>query len=158
MRKILFLLIIVVALFVSSSQSYTQQSLIETLEQWLPDKPLEEPLTKLEIPYWGRTISVEQSGYYYFVEFLIRKGTHFFTFGLLATAVYWILPARRYRTIITLTITLALAIGDEFHQSLTTGRTPYRYDVLIDMLGAFTFISCISLLSITKQKLSSHKD
>lgn len=157
MRKILFLFIIVVALFVSSSQSYKQQSLITTLEQWLPAKPLEEQLSVLEIPYWGRIISVEQSGYYYFVEFLIRKGAHFFTFGLLATAIYWILPARRYRTIITIAITFALAIGDEFHQSLTAGRTPYPYDVVIDMVGAFTFLLIIQTFSRKKQRLSSHK-
>lgn len=157
MRKILFLFIIIVALFVSSSQSYKQQSLITTLEQLLPSKPLESQLSVLEIPYWERIISVEQSGYYYFVEFLIRKGAHFFTFGLLATAIYWVLSMRRYRAIITLAITLAFAIGDEFHQSLTVGRTPYPYDVMIDMTGAFTFIFCIWIFTITKQKLPSHK-
>ncbi|WP_252501989.1 VanZ family protein [Sporosarcina sp. Marseille-Q4943] len=148
MRKFLFLLIIVGVLFFSSGQTYEQQSLIPTLEEQLPSKPLESQLANLQIPYWGKIVSVEERGYYAFVEFLLRKAAHFFIFGLLAIAVYSILPKFRYRTIVALVITLALAIGDEYHQSLTGGRTPSSKDVLLDMTGAFTFLILFRLIQL----------
>ncbi|MCM3709228.1 VanZ family protein [Sporosarcina luteola] len=148
MRKSLFLLIIVGALFFSSGQTYEQQSIIPTLEDKLPSKPLESQLAKLQIPYWGKTISIEERGYYPFVEFLLRKAAHFFIFGLLAIALYSILPRFSYRTVVALFITLALAIGDEYHQSLTGGRTPSSKDVLLDMAGAFTFLIVYRLIQL----------
>jgi len=51
MKKPLVLLFLVIILFLSSGQTYEQQSLIPTLQEMLPDKPLEEQLAKLEIPY-----------------------------------------------------------------------------------------------------------
>src|SRR5690606_39990537 len=93
-----------------------------------------------------------ERGYYPFVEFLLRKAAHFFIFGLLAIAVYSILPKFSYRTIIALIITLALAIGDEYHQSLTGGRTPSSKDVLIDMSGAFTFLIIYRLIQLALAK------
>ena len=56
MRKliVLFVLLIVLTmLFMSSGQTYEQQSLVPELEKWLPGKPLESLLATLEIPYWG---------------------------------------------------------------------------------------------------------
>ncbi len=121
MKKLLMffiLLAVLSTLFVSSGQTYEQQSLVPSLQQWLPGKPLEGLLSKLEIPYWGKTISVEERGYYYFIEFLLRKGAHFFIFGVLAVLVYSVLPSRRFRTIIAARVTLIVAMSDEFHQSL----------------------------------------
>ncbi|MFS0689441.1 VanZ family protein [Sporosarcina sp. 179-K 8C2 HS] len=148
MRRLLFLLVIVGVLFFSSGQTYEQQSLIPTLEERLPSKPLESQLEKLEIPYWGNIVSVEERGYYAFVEFLIRKGAHVFIFGLLAIVVYSILPKIRYRTIVALLITLAFAIGDEYHQSFTGGRTATSNDVLLDMAGAVTFLLTLRLIQL----------
>lgn len=152
MRKILFLLVIIGALFFSSGQTYEQQSIIPALEEWLPSKPFESQLAKLQIPYWGKIVSVQERGYYPFVEFLLRKAAHFFTFGLLAIAVYIILPTINYRTIIALFITLVLAIGDEYHQSLTGGRTPSSKDVLLDMSGAITFLIIYRLIQLKLSK------
>ena len=146
MRKFLFLLAIIAVLFVSSSQTYEQQSIVPTLQNLLPDKPLETQLAKLHIPYWGHTISVEERGYYYFVEFLLRKSAHFFIFGLLALAVYYVLPRFRFKTIVAFVITVGFAIADEYHQSLTGGRTPSAQDVLLDAAGAFTFLLIFRVL------------
>jgi len=161
MRKIILLLLVIATLFVSSGQSYEQQSLIPTLEKWLPSKPLEAPLSKLEIPYWGKTISVEERGYYYFVEFLMRKSAHFLIFGVLATIIYWIIPAARpKRMLIAFLLTTAFAIADEYHQSLTGGRTPSRKDVLLDMSGAATFLFLIQIFphkKIKKKPIKSNK-
>lgn len=138
MRKVLVALLIIVVLFISSSQTYEQQSLIPSLGKWLPSKPFEEILTKLEIPYWGYTVSVDERGYYAFVEFLLRKSAHFFIFGFLAIAIYTSLPRSGVRTLFALVITLLLACADEYHQSLTGGRTASLHDVSLDMSGALT--------------------
>jgi len=145
MRKILLLLSILFVLFISSGQSYEQQSLIPTLQNWLPGKPFEFLLSKLQIPYWGITVSVEERGYYYFVEFLLRKAAHFFIFGFLALAIYAVLPKRLPRIRTAAFLTFLLAIADEYHQSLTGGRTQSIQDVLLDTAGA---ISALLLLQV----------
>lgn len=149
MRKIIYLLVfvgILIGLFFSSSQSYEQQSLIPKLEQTLPNKPLETALSKLQIPYWGTIISVEERGYYYFVEFLLRKSAHFFIFGLLALVIYVILPKHSLRLATAALLTLLLAISDEYHQSLTSGRTATILDIYLDMAGAITFLALLGII------------
>ncbi|MFC5589119.1 VanZ family protein [Sporosarcina soli] len=153
MKKIIVLFILLGILFVSSAQTYEQQSLIPTLKEWLPDKPLEASLSKLQVPYWGKTISIEERGYYHFVEFLLRKSAHFFIFGILATVIYSLLPKHAFRMLTATIITLLFAIGDEYHQSLTGGRTPTVNDVILDMSGAITFLLLLRLLLWVKPKL-----
>ncbi|QUG40581.1 VanZ family protein [Psychrobacillus sp. INOP01] len=153
MKKLIFLLILVTILFFSSSQTYEQQSLIPLFEDFLVAKPLEAPLQKLEIPYWGRTISVEERGYYHFVEFVIRKSAHFFLFGLVALVFYGVLPKVRYRFLLAMLSTLVLAIADEFHQQLTGGRTPSWQDVFLDMSGALTFLCVFICVKCMRQKI-----
>lgn len=145
MRKFIVLLFLIAVLFISSGQTYEQQSIIPDLQKWLPGKPLESLLSKLEIPYWGITVSVEERGYYYFIEFLLRKGAHFFIFGCIATAIFAILPRFKNRLLIAAFITLLIAISDEYHQSLTGGRTPSAQDVILDMAGAVTALIFIGL-------------
>lgn len=158
MRKLIVLLILLTVLFISSGQTYEQQSIIPTLQEWLPNKPLESLLMKLEFPYWGIKVSIEERGYYYFIEFLIRKSAHFFIFAFIAAAVYAVLPKLRFRLQIAAVITLMLAFLDEFHQYLTGGRTPSLQDVLLDMLGALTALVVIYIVSlITAHKSSSKK-
>ena len=142
MRKILLLLFILIVLFTSSGQTYEQQSLIPTLEKWMPGKPFESFLSIFQIPYWGIKVSIEERGYYYFVEFLLRKSAHFFIFGFLAITIYSVLPKHMYRLYMAAFITLFIAIADEFHQSLTGGRTPSFQDVILDMAGAITALLC----------------
>lgn len=151
MKKLIFLIAILIALFISSSQTYEEQSLIPQLREMLPNEPLEEPLSKLEIPYWGKTVSIEERGYYKFVEFLIRKGAHLLTFGALAAAIYWVLPKFRFRWITAFLITVACASLDEYHQSLTGGRTPTMQDVALDTAGAFIALTLIYLIRRLKR-------
>lgn len=156
MKKYLFLLLIVALLFLSSGQTYEQQSLIPKLKEWLPDRPLEGFLSALQVPYWGRTISVESKGYYHFIEFLIRKGAHIVSFGALAAAIFAVLPKIRFRYLAAFGLTVIAAVLDEYHQSLTGGRTPYLGDVALDAFGAALALSLIALLlkrnKMTKQK------
>ena len=140
-------------LFVSSGQTYEQQSIVPELEKWLPGKPLESVLSKLEVPYWGIMVSVEERGYYDFVEFLLRKSTHFFGFGFIAIAVYSVLPKHRYRILTAAFITFLIAIADEYHQSLTSGRTQSFQDVMLDTAGAITALIVLRfILLVTRRK------
>lgn len=156
-RKLLFLLLFLTAIFISSSQTYEQQSLISTLKRLLPDQPLIGFLSTLEFTYWGRAISVEERGYYYFVEFLIRKSAHFIVFGCLALLIYRMLPNRRGRLAGTLIISLFLALGDEFHQSFTGGRTATLQDVYLDMAGAIVFLFGMFFVRVLKMAVRNLK-
>ncbi len=148
MKKILLLLFILIVLFNSSGQSYEQQSLIPTLQNMLPGKPFESLLSIFKIPYWGITVSVEERGYYYFVEFLLRKGAHFFIFGFLALAVFWVIPKRLPRYRLAASITFLLAAADEFHQSLTGGRTASFQDVVLDTAGAIFALCLLKIILV----------
>jgi len=148
MKKYLWFLLILIILFISSGQTYEQQSLIPTLKQWFPGEPFKSLLSTLQIPYWGRIISVEERGYYYFLEFLIRKGAHIVTFGALAIAAF--IMTKRY--ILSFILTIALACIDEFHQSLTGGRTPTIQDVYLDTFGAFLALLFIFIWNKIRNK------
>ncbi|MDN7241746.1 VanZ family protein [Planococcus sp. N028] len=139
MKKILLLLLLLGILFISSGQTYEQQTLIPTLEKYLVSKPFEGLLSYLHIPYYGIMVSIEERGYFAFIEFLLRKGAHLFMFGALAIAVFVLLPKPKFW--LAFAITVGLAFLDEFHQSLTGGRTPTGQDVLLDSIGAFIALS-----------------
>lgn len=146
MKYLLILLLLLSFLFFSSSQTYEEQSLIGLLHYWLPNRPLESILSLIKIPYWGRIVSVEERGYYYFIEFCLRKGAHFVLFGLVGSAFYLLLQRFRFRVPLALCCTLICACADEYHQSLTGGRTPSWQDVLLDTTGACFFITIIALI------------
>ncbi|MDW0108869.1 VanZ family protein [Sporosarcina aquimarina] len=145
---VVLLIGIIVGLSISSSQTYEQQTIVPKLQELLPNQPLEQPLSKLQIPYWGKTISVEERGYYYFLEFLVRKSAHFFTFGALAAVFYWLLPKFRLRFFLAAFLTFTAASADEFHQSLTGGRTATWQDVLLDMSGALVFLLIVKIIEL----------
>jgi VanZ family protein len=142
-RKVIALIVLLCILFMSSGQSYEQQSIVPNLEKWLPSKPMESLLSTLEVPYWGIKVSIEERGYYAFIEFLIRKSAHFFTFGLMAITIYAVLPKWKFRILTATFITFLVAVTDEFHQSLTAGRTASLQDVMLDMMGAVTALSLL---------------
>lgn len=148
MKKYILLILILLALFYSSGQTYEEQSLIPDLKRFLPNEPLKGILSTLQVPYWGTTVSIEERGYHAFVEFLIRKGAHVFIFGALAAAVYYAI--RKF--ILAFVITVGFAIIDEYHQSLTGGRTPTIHDVLLDSFGAAMVLLVIFLIKKYRPK------
>lgn len=156
MKRLIPITILLVLVFISSGQTAEQQSLVTSLEEWLPNKPFESVLSHLQIPYWGILVSIEERGYYPFLEFLIRKGTHFFYFGIVALAVYIALPKRKNRTILATILTFFLAIIDELHQSLTSGRTATVQDVLLDTAGAISALLLYKYVSSIKQRKSAN--
>ncbi|HWI47217.1 MAG TPA: VanZ family protein [Rummeliibacillus sp.] len=149
MKKYIPLLILLLAIFISSSQTYEQQTIVPTLQQHFPNEPLKPLLSLLHFHYYGMEISVDSRGYYYFLEFLFRKATHFCTFGAIGLALYIALPRLHYRLIVAVVMTFIFAAVDEIHQHFTAGRTASLQDVLLDTAGAITFLiiyKCIRLL------------
>lgn len=156
MKKGLALVIVgLLIVFSMSNMSYEQQTIVPTLKDILKDKPFEAPLSQLEIPYWGTIISVESRGYFYFVEFLIRKATHFFGYGILAIIFYLFYTKLNWRlpTVLAFFTVVIIASLDEFRQSMIPGRSGVFDDVILDACGALTFLIFINLLkSIFKKE------
>ncbi len=116
-------------IFVFSSQTYEQQTLVPIMRRIIPGEPFSELLSQIQLKYWGMTISVETRGYYYFLEFLIRKFAHLLLFGCLAVALFSVIMLTKPRKVwpvilISFIGTGLFAMFDEFHQLQTGGRTP----------------------------------
>ena len=110
-----------VLIFVSSSMSYKDQSLVATIQKGLPSQPF-------------------SLCYAQFVEFFIRKITHFLAYFFIG--YQWTrglsvhVRKKGFPQFLAFFITVLYAITDEFHQGITPGRTPLIQDVFIDALGA----------------------
>lgn len=152
MKKYIPLAVLVIIIFISSSQSYEQQSIVPTLQQLFPNQPLKEFLSLFHIPYWGIEVSVAERGYYYFLEFLIRKAMHMLSFGAIAIALYIALHKKKWRYFYALVLTFALASADELHQSFTVGRTATMADVWLDTVGGFILLTIfVGILAFFKK-------
>lgn len=152
MKKWLVLLAFLVILAISSSMTYEQQTILPTLEEMLANKPFEKQLSVLHIPYWDTVVSVEERGYFKFVEFLIRKLTHFVGFGCIALGLYFAWGKRRYAAGVAIVGTALIASIDEFRQSFTPGRMMSGQDILLDTAGAIVFVVIIVLMKKIKNK------
>lgn len=132
---------IMVLLFISSSMSYKDQSSVGLLQTLLKNRPFETELRQFSFTYAGSIVSVQESGYFQFIEFFIRKFAHFISFFMMGYCwQYALLPKAKYKQstfFVTLLICFSYAVCDEFHQSLTPNRTPLVDDVILDTLGAF---------------------
>lgn len=151
MKKWSVLLLFLIILAISSSMTYEQQSIIPELEELLAHKPFEKQLSVLKIPYWDTVVSIEERGYFKFVEFLIRKFTHFVGFGCIALGIYFAWGKRRFAASLAIAITAVIAMLDEFRQSFTPGRTMSGQDVLVDTAGAIVLVS----IAVVVKKLRS---
>ncbi|MGO2083976.1 VanZ family protein [Vagococcus sp.] len=151
-------LIIMVILFISSSQTYEQQSTVPILQRLLKNEPFKLFLSQFEFHYAGNPISVAEKGYFYFVEFFIRKGAHFFTFFILGGSLFLLLFNRTKSYFISFLTAWMSATGyatlDEGHQMLTGGRSPLFQDVVLDSIGALTacVLACFILWWQTSRK------
>ncbi|GEK34217.1 VanZ family protein [Kurthia sibirica] len=158
MKKYIPLALLIVIIFISSSQSYEQQSIVPTLQKLLPNQPLFDFLSLFHIPYWGIDVSIQERGYYYFLEFLIRKAAHMLSFGAIAIALYIALYPRKRRYLYALVITFALACADELHQSFTIGRTATMSDVWLDTVGGLICLTLFTvILRLFKKKKTKEK-
>ncbi|MBK8420135.1 VanZ family protein [Candidatus Villigracilis saccharophilus] len=71
-------------------------------------------------------------------DYAIKKAGHALGYGLLALSYFHYLKYNARRYWLALSLALAYAITDEFHQSFVSGRHASIFDVVIfDGLGAF---------------------
>lgn len=154
MKKYIFLVIVALCIVTfASNMSYKQQTIVPELRVLLADKPFEETLSLLKIPYWGTIISVESRGYFYFVEFLVRKATHFIGFGIVGTILYLFYRklAWRFPSLLAIATIFVIASLDELRQSFLPGRTGVFSDVLLDSFGAVVFIMVTAMITRKKR-------
>lgn len=161
MKKYISLIIFaLVIVFIASNMSYEQQTIVPELQTLLKDKPFEEELSKIKLTYWGMPISVESRGYYYFIEFLIRKATHFSGFGLIGVIFYLFYRKLNLRLPAYFAIASVFVLGslDEYRQTMQPGRTGLFQDVMIDTAGAFCFVLLAKLVIwlIHRKQLKTH--
>lgn len=86
------------------------------------------------------------SGFGEFLHLMIRKGAHFFEYGVLATLIYnyvkeWI--TSRWVYVYSVIISFLYACTDEFHQTFVPNRSGQITDVLIDTSGAIIAVILI---------------
>lgn len=73
------------------------------------------------------------------LNFLVRKGAHVVSYGILGALAY----RAEKRIGLAMTIVLAVAVADEWHQSTTALRTGSPWDVALDLFGAAMAISLL---------------
>lgn len=146
--------IMMLILYGSSSMTYQDQSVTSNLAVVLKAKPFENLLSSMQFTYGEQLISIQQLGYFEFVEFFIRKGAHFFSYFIIG--FFWFLGLRKRVRHEWLTILLAvlLSIGyasfDELRQSFNPGRTALMADVILDTAGAIVGILMAKFLVYRK--------
>ncbi|MCQ9209796.1 VanZ family protein [Granulicatella seriolae] len=132
-------------IFYSSSMSYQDQSLVSKIQKWLPGQPFSEFLSQINFKYAGTTISVPSLGYAQFIEFFIRKATHFIVYFIIgfnwARGLAGHMKQKPLAYLLAILITVLYAGADEFHQGITPGRTPLIQDVLLDSAGGLLGIA-----------------
>lgn len=157
MKKYIFLVVLALLIvIIASNMSYKQQTIIPELETLLANKPFEEQLSKIHLTYWDRPISVETRGYFYFVEFLIRKGTHFVGYGIIGLLFYLLYRKLEWKLPVLIAIITVFLIAslDEFLQTFSPGRTGIFSDVLIDTAGAICFVFLAKMILMLKNRVS----
>ena len=147
---------VMVVLFISSSQTYAQQSQVGTIDRLLHGEPFKALLTNISFEYAGSKVSIEALGYSKFVEFFIRKGAHFMTYfimgGSFCLGLYFKMRNFWWGGFFGWLAATGYAGMDEFHQQLTGGRTPLFEDVMLDSAGALTAVLVILLVLLAKKQ------
>lgn len=153
MKKFYFIGILLLVLVIFSSMTAEQQSLQHFLQTTLSTKPFEAQLSQLAIPYWDTIVSVDERGYFAFVEFLIRKGAHFLMFATIGVALLQF----QLHPLLVLVIAFSIALGDEFRQSFTPGRTMTMQDVWLDTTGAAFGIALLLIYKKLRQQKATSR-
>lgn len=152
--------VVMAILFFSSSQTYAEQSQQSNLHHWLVNQPFKEFLAQFKFTYAGEVEDATKN-YFTYVEFLIRKTAHFSTYFILGLSWFMGLRRRIGNRGLAGFVAWQAATGyaglDEFHQSLTGGRTPLIQDVVLDSAGALTAVTlAVIFVSIAKRRSQRH--
>lgn len=157
---LLLALLILLALFVSSSMTYHQQEMKPGfIHQHLHF--VEDIVGNWNIKYAGKWHNAHlDGGKASMTEFVIRKLAHFGSYFLLGIFGYlglkrifkiqWLAPIFIWFSAI------AFAAFDEYHQYLTGDRTPSVHDVMLDGAGALTGIVLCLIVILIKNKLNKN--
>lgn len=136
--------VMMAVLFISSSQTYQQQSQVGLIGKVLAGEPFKENLQGTAFMYAGSKVSIADLGYAKFVEFFVRKGAHFFSYFIIGWGLFWGARKKMRLTLLPMVLGWLSATGyaalDEYHQMLTGGRSPLFQDVVLDSVGAATAI------------------
>lgn len=143
-------LVMMVILFITSSQTFAQQDQTKNLGKIFGSQPFFDSFSKVNFKYGGQPVSVADSGYYGFIQFFVRKLAHFMSFFIIGGATYLGLEPRIRNIGLTAAISWLAATGyaaiDEYHQSLTGGRSALFEDIILDSAGAATAITICLLV------------
>jgi VanZ family protein len=142
-------ILIVAGIFYSSAQPYQKQDIRPEISKYVDLEKVEEKWGHVKINYAGSEISIEKKGTANFIEFFIRKGSHFTVFFALGFFVCRAIRANSstFRSaLISFVLVAAYAAIDETHQNFTENRTPHVEDVMIDTAGGTTAILLASFL------------
>lgn len=144
-------------LFISSSQTYEQQSQIGLLTKLFKNEPLKAQLSAISFNYAGQEVSIAVNGYFSFVEFFMRKFAHFATYFIIGGSFFLGLSKKigqlAWAGLFAGLSATGYAGMDEFHQMLTGGRTPLFQDVMLDSCGALAAILfCCLVIGIKKKR------
>lgn len=144
-------------LFISSSQTYQEQSQVGLLSKVLANQPLKDHASNVGFLYAGSEVSIEKLGYFKFVEFFIRKGAHFVSYFIVGWGLFMGTRRKMNLTLLPMVLSWLASAGyaalDEYHQMLTGGRSPMFEDVVLDAFGAATAI----ILTVAVQFLWGRK-
>jgi len=136
LAPVIFILLLI---FAFSSQPYKDQDITPWLASLNQSALLKKLFSWISFTYAGKEISVSALGVAHFIEFFVRKASHFTVFFFLAfftiRALVHFLANKKWRIIISFLIIICYAALDEFHQSFTSGRTPLWEDVVVDSVG-----------------------
>ena len=80
--------------------------------------------------------TIDEDSSRFSINKLVRKTAHLSVFGMLALLIRYALSKSRYQYLIAWSLATLYGVFDEFHQSLTPGRTASINDVGYDSLGA----------------------
>jgi VanZ family protein len=137
-------------IFYASSQPYEKQDLRPTISNYMNLEIIETLFSTVVIHYAGDEISIKALGSAHFIEFFIRKASHFFVYFGLGILIYRAFRAyflnNRLKFITSLELIILYAISDEIHQSFTPNRSPHIEDVIIDTVGGLIGITLAWLI------------
>ncbi|MFM1652000.1 VanZ family protein [Brevibacillus sp. B_LB10_24] len=150
----LLLLLLVIGVYISSATPYEKQDLRQSIDRVVDDEQVKQQVGGISFHYGSKEISVESVGVAGFLEFFIRKGTHFTFFALLTFFAFRLLrhfcsanAALPWSGLFA----VVAAILDEWHQTFTPGRTGMLADVILDSAGVMVSLLLIYLFLVIQR-------
>ncbi|MCA9961789.1 MAG: VanZ family protein [Anaerolineales bacterium] len=91
-------------------------------------------------------------------DFLVKKGSHFLAYGLLAGLYWWALRGGKRPFPIAFLLTFLYAVSDEWHQSFIPGRNATVMDVMIDSVGGLVMLGLLYFWQLRRQPTYNKAD